>query len=217
VLPQAVRQELTKNELGFFARNKITSTSSTVTIIPTSIPDVVLIEPRVYEDARGYFFESYHQQRFEEKTGIRAAWVQDNESRSSYGVLRGLHFQRPPMDQAKLVRVVLGKVLDVAVDIRPGSATFGEHVAVELSADNKLQMYIPRGFAHGFLVLSEEAVFCYKCDKYYAAALDGGIYSLDASLGIDWRLPPDRIQLSEKDKQLPTLAEWLSVFGSADI
>jgi dTDP-4-dehydrorhamnose 3,5-epimerase len=176
-----------------------------MTITSLSIPDVLLIEPRVFEDTRGYFFESYHHRRFVEATGLNPQWVQDNESRSQHGVLRGLHFQRPPMDMAKLVRVVHGKVLDVAVDIRPGSPTFRQHVSVELSAENKRQLFIPRGFAHGFLVLSEYAVFCYKCDNYYSPEHDGGVHALDPSLAIDWLLPEKELLLSEKDRQLPLL------------
>lgn len=176
-----------------------------MTITPLSIPDVLLIEPRVFEDVRGYFFESYQHRRFVEATGLNPQWVQDNESRSQYGVLRGLHFQRPPMEMAKLVRVVAGKVLDVAVDIRPASPTFRQHVAVELSAENKRQMFIPRGFAHGFLVLSESAIFCYKCDNYYSPEHDSGIFALDSSLGIDWQLPEKDLLLSEKDRKLPLL------------
>lgn len=181
-----------------------------MTITPQSIPDVLLIEPRVFEDDRGYFFESYQQRRFEELTGIKSEWVQDNESRSRKYVLRGLHFQMAPMEMAKLVRVVFGKVLDVAVDIRAGSATYGKHVAVELSSENKRQLYIPRGFAHGFLVLSDEAVFCYKCDNYYAPECDSGIYALDPALHIDWQIHPGKLILSEKDRNLPLLRDYVA-------
>lgn len=173
---------------------------------PLSIPEVWLIEPKVFRDDRGYFFESYQHRRFVEMTGINPQWVQDNESKSTYGVLRGLHFQRPPMEMAKLVRVVEGAVLDVAVDIRPHSPTFGKHVAVELSADNKRQLFIPRGFAHGFLVLTETAIFSYKCDNYYSPEHDSGIYFADPDLNIDWKLPAEKLILSEKDKNLGRFA-----------
>ena len=156
-------------------------------VIKTSIDGVVIIEPRLFKDVRGYFFESFNQQEFEEKV-CHTTFVQDNESKSSYGVIRGLHFQKPPFAQSKLVRVVKGAVLDVAVDIRKGSPTYGEHVAVELSEDNHLQFFIPKGFAHGFAVLSEVAVFQYKCDNYYAPQADGGISILDEGIGIDWKI-----------------------------
>ncbi len=168
--------------------------------IETHIEGVFIIEPRVFGDERGYFFESFSQRQFQEKVA-ETVFVQDNESQSKYGVLRGLHFQRPPFAQAKLVRVVHGKVLDVAVDIRPQSPTFGQHVAVELSDENKRQLFIPRGFAHGFAVLSEKAVFQYKCDNYYAPEHEGGILWNDPSLAIDWKLPMADIILSEKDKK----------------
>lgn len=180
-------------------------------IIQTSIEGVVIVEPRLFRDARGYFFESFSARDFSEK--VRAVdFVQDNESRSTCGVLRGLHFQRPPHAQSKLVRCVRGAVLDVAVDIRRGSPTYGRHVAVELTEDNHLQLFIPRGFAHGFAVLSEEAVFQYKCDDYYAPEADGGISIRDASLGIDWRIPEEKIILSEKDTQHPLLRDFVSPF-----
>ena len=167
-------------------------------VTPTSIPDVLIIEPEVYRDSRGYFFESFSQREFEEK--VRPInFVQDNESMSSYGVMRGLHFQTPPYTQSKLVRCVKGKVLDVAVDIRKGSPTYGQHVAVELSEDNHRQFFVPRGFAHGFAVLSETAVFQYKCDNFYAPEADGGISIKDESLGIDWQIPTENAVLSEKD------------------
>jgi dTDP-4-dehydrorhamnose 3,5-epimerase len=169
-------------------------------VIPTTIPDVKIIEPRVFEDCRGYFFESFSQQLFNEKVSD-TVFVQDNESRSTYGVLRGLHFQRPPMAQAKLVRVVEGSVLDIAVDIRPNSPTYGQHVSVELSADNKRQLFIPRGFAHGFVVLSPTVVFQYKCDNYYSPEHDGGIAWNDPYLNIDWQVPMEDVVLSEKDKR----------------
>ena len=175
-------------------------------IVKTDIEGVVLIKPRVFGDERGYFFESFSARQFEEEV-CRTVFVQDNESRSRYGVLRGLHYQLPPYTQAKLVRVVRGKVLDVAVDIRKGSPTFGRHVAMELSEDNKYQLFIPKGFAHGFAVLSEEAVFQYKCDAYYAPQHEGAIRYDDPSLGIDWRLPFEDIILSEKDKKHPGLRD----------
>ena len=180
-------------------------------IIRTSIEGVVIVEPRLFRDARGYFFESFSHREFGEK--VRAVdFVQDNESRSTCGVLRGLHFQRPPHAQSKLVRCVRGAVLDVAVDIRRGSPTYGRHVAVELTEDNHLQLFIPRGFAHGFAVLSAEAVFQYKCDNYYAPEADGGISIRDASLGIDWRIPEEKIILSEKDRRRPRLSDAEGVF-----
>lgn len=175
-------------------------------IISTTIPDVIVIEPRVFNDARGYFFESFSHRVFEEKVGP-VNFVQDNESASVYGVVRGLHFQKPPHAQAKLVRVIKGRVLDVAVDIRPGSPTFGQHVAVELSAENKRQMFIPKGFAHGFSVLSEEVIFQYKCDDYYAPETEGAIAWDDPDLGIDWGVPAADVILSEKDRRHPRLSE----------
>ena len=180
-------------------------------IIQTSIEGVVIVEPRLFRDARGYFLESFSQRDLSAK--VRAAdFVQDNESRSTYGVLRGLHFQRPPHAQSKLVRCVCGAVLDVAVDIRRGSPTYGQHVAVELTEENHLQLFIPRGFAHGFAVLSEEAVFQYKCDNYYAPEADGGISIRDAELGIDWRIPAAEAILSEKDTRHPLLRDFVSPF-----
>ena len=176
----------------------------------TAIPGVVLIEPRLFKDERGYFFESFSQRDFD--TQIREIrFVQDNESKSCYGVLRGLHFQKPPYAQSKLVRVIKGAVLDVAVDIRRGSPTFGQHVAVELTEDNHLQFFIPRGFAHGFSVLSEEVIFQYKCDNFYAPQSEGALAWDDPDLGIDWKIPADQVILSEKDKHHPRLqdAEWL--------
>ncbi len=185
-------------------------------VIKTSIDGVLIIEPRVFRDARGYFFESFSQREFDEKVGAilghTVQFVQDNESMSSYGVMRGLHFQRPPFTQAKLVRVVKGAVLDVAVDLRKGSATYGQHVAVELTEDNHRQFFVPQGFAHGFAVLSETAIFQYKCDNFYHPEADGGISILDSSLGIDWRIPTDRALLSEKDTRHPLLAEFDSPF-----
>jgi len=174
-----------------------------MTIQPTHIDGLFVVEPRVFNDPRGYFFESFSQREFDEKLtpliGRKICFVQDNESMSAYGVMRGLHYQRPPFTQAKLVRCVKGRVLDVAVDIREGSPTFGQHVAVELSEDNHLQFFIDKGFAHGFAVLSETAIFQYKCDEFYHPEADAGISILDQSLGIDWRLPQDKIILSQKD------------------
>ncbi len=176
-------------------------------IIETEIQGLFIIEPDVYGDSRGYFFESFNKRRFEEQTGISVDFVQDNESRSTYGVVRGLHFQRPPHAQAKLVRVVSGRVLDVAVDLREGSPTYGRHVAVELSGENHRQVFIPKGFAHGFSVLSEEAVFQYKCDDYYAPETEGAVAWDDPDIAIDWRVPADDMILSEKDKKHPRLSE----------
>ena len=182
-----------------------------ITVIDTEIEDVKILEPRIFNDSRGYFFESFSQREFGEKV-CRTVFVQDNESCSVAGVVRGLHFQKPPYTQAKLVRVIHGAVLDVAVDIRKGSPTFGKHVAVELTADNHRQLFVPRGFAHGFAVLSDEAVFQYKCDNYYAPQSEGAIAWDDPELGIDWRVPStDRI-LSEKDSHHPLLKDAEIVF-----
>lgn len=175
--------------------------------IETEIQGLFIIEPDVCVDSRGYFFESFNKRRFEEQTGISADFVQDNESRSTYGVVRGLHFQKPPHAQAKLVRVISGRVLDVAVDLREGSPTYGRHVAVELSGENHRQVFIPKGFAHGFSVLSEEAVFQYKCDDYYAPEAEGAVAWDDPDLAIDWRIPADDIKLSEKDRKHPRLSQ----------
>ncbi len=175
-------------------------------VIKTHIPGVVIIEPRIFRDPRGYFFESYSQREFDEKVSP-VVFVQDNESRSSYGVVRGLHFQRPPMAQSKLVRVIEGVVLDVAVDIRRDSPTFGQHVAVELSADNHRQLFLPRGMAHGFAVLSPTATFQYKCDNFYSPADEGAIAWNDPALGIDWKIPAKEVLLSEKDSRHPRLSE----------
>ena len=180
-------------------------------IIKTEIDGVVIIEPRIFCDERGYFFESFSQLEFDEKV-MPINFVQDNESMSSYGVMRGLHFQKMPYTQSKLVRCVKGAVLDVAVDIRKGSPTYGQHVAVELSEDNHRQFFIPRGFAHGFSVLTEIAVFQYKCDNFYAPQSDGGIQLIDGSVGIDWRIPTNKVILSEKDLKHPLLAEYDSPF-----
>ena len=181
-------------------------------VIKTAIDGVVIIEPKVFEDQRGYFFESFSQREFEAKVR-KINFVQDNESMSSYGVMRGLHFQRPPYTQSKLVRCVKGKVLDVAVDIRKGSPTYGQHVAVELSEDNHRQFFVPRGFAHGFAVLSDTAVFQYKCDNFYAPQADGGISIKDDSLGIDWKIPTDMAILSEKDTLHSCLKDFDSPFS----
>ena len=167
-------------------------------VIKTKLDGVVIIEPKIFGDSRGYFFESFSQREFEEKVR-KINFVQDNESMSSYGVMRGLHFQRPPFTQSKLVRCVKGAVLDVAVDIRKGSPTYGQHVAVELTENNHRQFFVPRGFVHGFAVLSETAVFQYKCDNFYAPQADGGISIVDESLGIDWQIPVEKALLSEKD------------------
>lgn len=181
-------------------------------IIKTKIDGVLIIEPKVFKDARGYFFESFSQREFDEKVApIR--FVQDNESMSTYGVMRGLHFQRPPFAQTKLVRCVKGAVLDVVVDIRKGSPTYGQHVAVELTEDNHRQFFIPKGFAHGFSVLSETAVFQYKCDEFYHPEAEGGISILDASLGIDWHIPTDSAILSEKDTKHVLLNDFDSPFN----
>ena len=180
-------------------------------VIKTELEGVVILEPRIFEDARGYFFESFSQREFDEKVR-EVRFVQDNESKSSYGVLRGLHFQKPPHAQSKLVRVVKGAVLDVAVDIRRGSPTFGRHVAVELTAENHRQLFIPRGFAHGFVVLSEEVVFQYKCDNFYAPQSEGAVAWNDEALAIDWRVTADKIQLSAKDLANKPLAEVEGLF-----
>lgn len=182
-------------------------------VIRTNIEGVLVIEPKVFGDARGYFFESFNAKEFAEKTGLNITFVQDNESMSSYGVMRGLHFQCPPFTQSKLVRCVKGAVLDVALDIRKGSPTYGQHVAVELTEDNHSQFFVPRGFAHGFAVLSETAVFQYKCDNFYAPQADGGINILDKSLGIDWRIPTEKALLSEKDTKHACLKEFESPFS----
>jgi dTDP-4-dehydrorhamnose 3,5-epimerase len=183
-------------------------------VIKTSIEGVVIIKPRVFEDSRGYFFESFSQREFDEKVapivGHTVKFVQDNESKSTYGVVRGLHYQKPPFTQSKLVRCVRGKVLDVAVDIRLGSPTFGQHVAVELSESNHVQFFIPKGFAHGFAVLSEMAVFQYKCDEFYHPEADSGIQLLDEELGIDWQIPWNKAIMSEKDKARERLSQLVS-------
>lgn len=180
-------------------------------IIKTDIEGPVIIEPRLFEDQRGYFCELYSEREFAREVAP-VKFVQTNESRSSYGVVRGLHFQRPPFDQAKLVRVVKGCVLDVAVDLRTGSPTYGRYVAVELSGDNHRQFFIPRGFAHGFSVLSDEAVFQYQCDNYYAPESEGAVIWNDPDLAIDWGIPPQDIILSDKDRLHPRLADLGVVF-----
>ena len=180
-------------------------------IIKTNIEGVVIIEPRIFKDGRGYFFESFSQREFEEKV-CKTTFVQDNESKSSYGVVRGLHFQKPPFAQSKLVRVIKGAVLDVAVDIRKGSPTFGQYVSVELTGENHRQFFIPRGFAHGFSVLSEEVIFQYKCDNFYSPQSEGAIAWNDSDLNIDWRIPVEEVVLSEKDSKHPKLKDWQSVF-----
>lgn len=177
-------------------------------VIKTDIDGLVVIEPRVFGDSRGYFFESFSERDFKREVAD-VDFVQDNESKSSYGVVRGLHFQKPPYAQAKLVRVVKGKVLDVAVDLRKGSPTFGHHVAVELSEDNHHQMFIPRGFAHGFSVLSDEVIFQYKCDNFYAPQSEGAVAWDDPDLGIDWKVPADKALLSDKDRKHPRLRDIL--------
>ena len=186
-------------------------------VIKTNIEGVLILEPKVFNDARGYFFESFSQREFDEKVapilGHTIRFVQDNESMSSYGVMRGLHFQRPPFTQSKLVRCVKGAVLDVAVDIRKGSPTFGQHVAVELTEDNHRRLFISKGFAHGFAVLSETAVFQYKCDEFYHPEADGGISIMDQSLGINWKIPTDQALLSEKDTKHQMLVNFDSPFN----
>lgn len=179
--------------------------------IKTDIDGVYIIEPKIWPDARGYFFESYNKKVFDE-AGLTYDFVQDNQSKSSYGTIRGLHFQKSEFSQAKLVRVIEGTVLDVAVDLRAGSKTFGKHVAVELSAENNRQLMIPRGFAHGFSVLSETAVFTYKCDNVYNKASEGGLIWNDKDIGIDWKIPADKVILSDKDRKHPSLKEFEPCF-----
>ncbi|MBR4809893.1 MAG: dTDP-4-dehydrorhamnose 3,5-epimerase [Bacteroidales bacterium] len=173
-------------------------------VIKTTIPGLLIVEPRIFKDARGYFFESFSQREFNELVAP-VTFVQDNESRSAHGVVRGLHFQKPPYTQAKLVRCVRGRILDVVVDIRKDSPTFGKHFAAVLSEENHLAIFIPKGFAHGFSVLSDVAVFQYKCDEYYHPEADSGIQALDPSLGIDWLIPEDEMILSDKDRARPAL------------
>ena len=181
-------------------------------VINTDIQGVVIVEPKVFGDHRGYFFESFSEKDFAEAVG-EVKFVQDNESKSCHGVLRGLHFQKPPHAQAKLVRVVKGRVLDVAVDLRKGSPTFGKHVAVELTEENHRQLFIPRGFAHGFAVLSDEAVFQYKCDNYYAPQSEGSVLWNDPDIGIEWGIPSEDVMLSEKDRNAPLLKDLGDVFN----
>ena len=180
--------------------------------IRTKIPDVVIVEPVLHGDDRGYFIETFRADKLEEFLGFKINFCQDNESKSSRGVLRGLHYQLPPFSQTKLVRVIQGKVLDVAVDIRKGSPTFGRYVAVELSSENKRQLLIPRGFAHGFIVLEDDTVFVYKTDNYYSYEKDRGIDFNDQVLDIDWKIPYSEQNLSEKDKVQPSLAEADNIF-----
>ena len=180
-------------------------------IIKTPIKDLVVIKPRVFADARGFFFETYNEERYRE-AGITQQFVQDNISKSSYGVVRGLHFQKPPYSQAKLVQVIEGAVLDVAVDLRSDSATYGQWHAVELTAENHLQFLIPRGFAHGFAVLSETAIFTYKCDNLYHPESEGGIIYNDPTLNIDWRIPADKALISEKDTKHPLFKDLEKIF-----
>jgi len=182
--------------------------------VPQSIPDVIIVEPQVHGDSRGYFVETFRQDLFETAIGYKVNFVQDNESKSSKGVLRGLHFQLAPHAQSKLVRVIEGSVLDVAVDIRQGSKTFGQHVAVELTAENKKQMFVPRGFAHGFVVLSESATFAYKVDNYYSPECDRGLAFDDPDLNIDWQLPTEQLQLSAKDTKQPSWAQLDACFDA---
>ena len=181
-------------------------------VIDTEIEGVKIIEPRIFGDARGYFFECFSVRDFAAQTGIEVTFVQDNESKSRYGVVRGLHFQKPPYAQSKLVRVVSGTVLDVAVDIRKGSPTYGRHVAVELSGENHRQLFLPKGMAHGFAVLSDEVVFQYKCDEYYHPESEGAIAWDDPTLAIDWRLPKEAVLLSEKDSHHPKFNEFVTPF-----
>ena len=181
-------------------------------VIDTEIEGLKIIEPRIFGDARGYFFESFNERDFAAQTGIEVRFVQDNESKSRYGVVRGLHFQQPPFAQSKLVRVVKGRVLDVAVDIRHGSPTCGRHVAVELSEENHRQLFLPKGMAHGFAVLSDEVLFQYKCDEYYHPEAEGAIAWDDPTLSIDWRLPKKDVLLSEKDSHHPKFNEFVTPF-----
>ncbi len=180
--------------------------------IRTDIPDVVICEPTVHGDERGYFVETFRADKLEEFLGYKIEFCQDNESKSSRGVLRGLHYQLPPFAQTKLVRVIQGRVLDVAVDIRKGSPTFGKHVSIELSSDNKRQLLVPRGFAHAFVVLEDDTVFAYKVDNYYSPECDRGILFSDEALGIEWQIPFDELNLSAKDTKQPKLAETNDIF-----
>jgi len=179
--------------------------------IPTTIPDLLIFEPKVFEDSRGYFFESFNQKTFQAE-GIDIDFVQDNQSSSQYGVIRGLHYQQEPYAQTKLIRVLSGKILDVAVDIRKGSPTFGQSFSIELSAENKKQLFIPKGFAHGFSVLSENAEVLYKCDSFYNKSSEGGILYNDEALHIDWKIPAGKEIISEKDIKLPVFSECRNNF-----
>ena len=185
-------------------------------IIETEIKGVLILEPQVFKDSRGYFFESFSKRSFEELVG-KVDFVQDNESMSTYGIVRGLHYQLPPYTQAKLVRVMKGCVLDVAVDLRKDSETFGKHISVELSEENKRQLFIPKGFAHGFAVLSQEAVFEYKCDNYYAPGHEGGLRFDDPLLGIDWKIPSGEMILSDKDKSLQDFSKAFVFEAGVDV
>ena len=180
--------------------------------IQQSIREIILVKPKIFGDERGYFIETFRQDKFEEAVGYKVDFIQDNESKSTKGVLRGLHFQLPPYAQSKLVRVIEGKVLDVAVDVRLGSPTFGQSVVAELSGDNKHQLFVPRGFAHGFVVLSETAIFDYKVDNYYSPECDRGLAFNDSSLKIDWQLPKEQLKLSEKDQKQPDLLDLTGCF-----
>lgn len=183
-----------------------------IEVVKTEIPGVLIIEPKVFGDDRGYFMESFNAREFTEKTGIDITFVQDNESKSRFGVLRGLHFQLPPYTQSKLVRVVRGKVLDVAVDIRKGSPTYGKYVTCEMTEENKRQFFVPKGFAHGFCVLSEEAIFQYKCDDFYHPEAEGAIAWNDPDISIKWPVEAEKVILSEKDKHHPNLKDFESPF-----
>lgn len=186
--------------------------SDPVEILKTQIDDVFILEPKVFGDSRGYFFESFNAREFKEKTGIDVTFVQDNESRSHYGVLRGLHFQNPPYTQSKLVRVVKGRVVDVAVDLRKNSPTYGEYEAVELTEDNHRQIFVPKGFAHGFVVLSEDAIFQYKCDDFYHPEAEGALMWNDPDINIQWPINPEDIELSAKDGNHPFLKDFETPF-----
>lgn len=183
-----------------------------IEVVKTEIPGVLIIEPKVFGDERGYFMESFNAREFAEKTGIEINFVQDNESKSRFGVLRGLHFQLPPYTQSKLVRVVKGKVLDVAVDIRKGSPTYGKYVTCEMTEENKRQFFVPKGFAHGFCVLSEEAIFQYKCDEFYHPEAEGAIAWNDPDIAIQWPVEAENVVLSEKDKHHPNLKDFDTPF-----
>ncbi len=180
-------------------------------IIPTPLEGCFVIEPSVFEDKRGFFYESFNQRRFEEATGVSGAFVQDNIAESAYGVVRGLHLQRPPYAQAKLVTCLQGRVLDVVVDVREGSPTYGVHISIELNAENKRQLYVPKGFLHGYSVLYKTALFAYKCDAYYEKSAEDGINPIDPALGIDWQLKAKDYKLSEKDRNAPMFEQLKAV------